>query len=366
MDRGPWVIGEAVFQGRDAVSPYALRNRVRARPGTLYTPTDISVDLGELESMPSIRKATAALYGMPLSPVPDNFRSISVSTMMVRVVYTIEEIAVSLPGLRGPATGQAKAGAALEEPPVSLSGVIMTPTAYRGIDQYNSPGLGFDVNATYFIGRLYGKNSLSTEQTNFIDRVGVWFLSADGKMQIQSEGRWRPAMAVGARGVFTFRDAPQPSVTGPTVSTKVTADTTRSLSDAYIVLSKKVWKARTSLGYAQGNAGDRISLLSEFLTPASLKFLSGAGETEAKSKDVFFGSILLLPKPQFPLAVEFLKPNGMVLNPILINFKIGYFLKLNFDLAYLRFNGGWDLLGTFQFRYTHFPRGRKKKQRPQG
>ena len=48
--------------------------------------------------------------------------------------------------------------------------------------------------------------------------------------------------------------------------------------------------------------------------------------------------------------------NGAARNPMLINFKIGRFLKLNFDLALLKYQGGYDLLGLFQFRYNHFPK----------
>jgi hypothetical protein len=40
----------------------------------------------------------------------------------------------------------------------------------------------------------------------------------------------------------------------------------------------------------------------------------------------------------------------------MLNFKIGYFLKMNFDIAYLRFQGGYDVLGLLQFRFNQFPR----------
>ena len=65
---------------------------------------------------------------------------------------------------------------------------------------------------------------------------------------------------------------------------------------------------------------------------------------------------MLLPKPQYPLAVEFIKFNGAPLNPWLMNFKVGYFLHLNFDVGLLKFQGGYDLLGLLQFRFNQFPR----------
>jgi hypothetical protein len=362
MDRGPWVVGEAVFEGQKAVSPYALRNRIRARRGTLFTPTDVQSDVAEITKVPAVISAKAEVYGIPDQPVPDRYKAIAVSTMMVRIVYRIEEKPLYLPGLTRSTTAQAessKKSAKAALPPIVVSGVVMTPTAYRGHDQYNRPGLGLDINTAYFIGRLYGKNSIAlNESTNFLDRLGVVFLSADGKIQIQSEGKWRPAMSVGGRGTFTARDSPQPTV----VTVQVSNDSTRILSDAYWVASKKIGPVRSSLGYALGDNGDRVSLLTEFLTEQALLF-AGHPNQRATSKSTLFGSLMWLPHPNYPLAVEFIKPNGMALNPLLLNFKIGYFLKLNFDLSYLRFQGGWDLLGQFQFRYTHFPRSRPRAKR---
>ncbi|MEE8425431.1 MAG: hypothetical protein V3S11_06360 [Elusimicrobiota bacterium] len=355
MRRGPWVIGDAYFQGVRTMSPYALRDRIRARRGMLYTPSDITTDITSLAEMPQIVSVKADLYAIPDDPVPDNFKAIAVSTMMVRVVYTISEKEMLLPGLTPGAPAQAADGEDKKIVPVAQSGIVMTPTAYRGINQYNRPGLSLDINTVYFIGRLYGKNSISTKKTNYIDRIGVWFVSADAKMQIQSEGDIRPAVAVGGHGTFHFRDAPQPKPQGNFTVT-FSPKKTRTFSDGYLVATKSIFGVKSSLGFAHGNAGDRIGELTEFLNPDSLFFLSGKAREKPKSNSVLFGSLMYLPKPNLPLAIEFLKPNGMVLNPILINLKVGYFLKLNFDLAYLKFDGGWDLLGMFQFRYTHFPR----------
>ncbi len=364
IDVGPWVVGEVVFQNNKHLGDYALRDKVRARRGLLYTPSDIRNDLAQLQWISTILSASGEIFAIPEQPVPDSYRAISVSTMMVRIVYTIEEKEILLPGLQGPTTGQTaaeKLEALKKAPPVSVSAVVMTPTAYRGVNQNNRPGLGLDFNAVYFIGRLYGKNSVSLEDTNYLDRIGVWFLDVDGKMQLQSETKWRPALSVGARGIFTFRDAPQPSINRPGVTITVSNDTTRALSDGYIVMSKKTYGVMSSFGIAQGDAGDRLGLLSEFMTPTYLPFI-GHPNTEAKSRTVVFGSLLYMPKPNMPLGVEILKPNGMVLNPILINFKIGYWLKLNFDIAYLTFDGGWDMLGIFQFRFTQFPRTITREQ----
>lgn len=358
---GPWVVGEVQFAGNKIVSPYSLRSRIRARRGTLFTPSDLQSDIVEINKVPAITSAFAEIYGISDQKVPDRYASIAVSTMMIRIVYRIQEKELILPGLSQGTTTQTAAGKKKDSklPPVAVSGVVMTPTAYRGLDRENRPGLALDINSVYYIGRLYGKNSLDkNNETNFLDRLGVVFLSADGKIQIQSEGKYRPAMAVGGRATFTARDSPQPTV----VTIQVSNDSTRILTDAYWVASKKIGKIRSSVGFALGNNGERVSLLTEFLTDEALLFAGHPNQT-ATSKSTLFGSLMWMPHPNYPLAVEFMKPNGMALNPILLNFKVGYFLKMNFDLAYLRFNGGWDLLGQFQFRYTYFPRQRPKTRK---
>jgi hypothetical protein len=107
----------------------------------------------------------------------------------------------------------------------------------------------------------------------------------------------------------------------------------------------------------QGNIGDLVASLSEFLTPEALRFYNHEPNgTLVSSRSVPFGSVLYLLKPDYPIGVEVMKFNGSPANPILINFKLGRFLHLNFDLGLLKFSGGYDLLGLFQFRFNQFPR----------
>lgn len=352
LEKGPWVIGEVlIFTGTKLASEPSWRERIRGRRGMLYTKSDIANDISELKSLDVFTAVEPALHSMPDSPVPPEFASIAVSTHQVRLVFTVTEKAPASPIAAAPAPKSAI-------PPAAISGVVLTPTAYRGAGRYASPGLGLDINAAYFIGRLYGKNKFenTVRKVNYIDRIGVWLLTADGKMQVQSESTWRPAVAVGAMGAVLLRDAPQGNITTPNFSVKITDKTTRLLSDAYFVASKKIHMFRTSVGFMQGDMGNAVGALSEYLTPQSLEFYANRKGGRVMSASVPFASILILPKPAYPLAVEFMKFNGAHLNPILINFKLGYFLKLNFDIAYLKFDGGYDVLGTFQFRYNHFPR----------
>lgn len=99
-----------------------------------------------------------------------------------------------------------------------------------------------------------------------------------------------------------------------------------------------------------------VGHMSEFLSPEGLEFFANKPGSRAISRTVPFVSVLYLPKPNIPLALEVMKFNGAPLHPILFNLKIGYFLKLNFDISVLKFDGGYDILGTLQFRYNHFPK----------
>ncbi|HAM34945.1 MAG TPA: hypothetical protein DEB40_04135 [Elusimicrobia bacterium] len=348
--RGPWVLGEVLFfSSNRLVSEYTWREAVRGNRGALYSNADIESDIERLMGLKKFDKVEAELYEIPGTPVPREFEGVAASTSQVRLVFSVVEKVVS------ETTTKPKAQA----PPAALSGVVLTPTAYRGAGRYTTPGMGLDINAAYFIGRLYGKNDFANapRKVNYIDRLGVWLLTADGKMQIQSETWLRPAISAGGQAAALLRDSPQPQLQDPntTLTVKASDKSTKILTDGYIVASKKFGPARTSLGLMQGTMGDLVASLSEFLTPEALRFYAGKPNQRVTSRTVPFASVLFLPRPEYPLAVEVMKFNGSPLNPWLVNFKIGYFLKLNFDVAFLKYQGGYDVLGVLQFRYNHFP-----------
>jgi len=344
---GPWVLAETLFfsQGR-VLSDYAYRGKLQGIVGQLYTRQDLEKDADALKDLKVFSRIKPAVYAIPNDPIPPQFTSISISTNQVRVVFDVD-VAVS-----------SAAKPRLVTPPSAVSGLILTPTAFRGAGRFNTPGLGLDFNAVYFIGRLYGKNSYanSPERTNYLDRVGLWTMTADGKMQLQSDGVWRPAVAVGAQTMLVFRDSPQPSVTAPSGTVQVNAKTTQILTDAYVVASKDVHGLRTSVGLMEGNVGNLAANLSEFLSPAALQFYNNEpmGTTVASRTLPFFNMFYML-KPDYPIGFEVIKYNGSPANPMLIDLKVGRFLKLNFDLAYLKFTGGYDLLGIIAFRFNEFP-----------
>ncbi len=237
-----------------------------------------------------------------------------------------------------------------------LSGIVLMPTAYRGRGK-NSIGLGLDINAAYYIGRLYGKNKYewTLDKTNYLDRVGVWLLTGDAKMLIQTEGRLRPALAAGALGMLQFRDSPQPTLTQPGASVKVDSKNTATYTNAYVVLTKRIHrKIMLNTGYLDGDMPKMVYQLSEFLSKEALD-LNGISNFTIPT-GMLFGGLMWLPKSGSPIGIEVMLPQGAPQNPRLFNLHLGTLLKMNFEISYLAFKGGWDMLGMFQFRYNYFPR----------
>jgi|GEM_PF-1073634 len=250
---------------------------------------------------------------------------------------------------------EAAAAPTFDNPAVPLSGVVLMPTAYRGRG-VNKIGPNLDINGAYFIGRLYGKNSLSwtTSKKNYLDRIGLWMLSLDAKMMVQTETTWRPAMAVGALGSFAFRDSGNAKL-NTTGNTTVSVNSASGLASAYVAFSKRPHKRLiTTVGYMEGSMADQLPMLSEYLSKEALELDGDTGE--ATSRYMAFANVLWLLKPDFPIGAEIMIPQGAARSPKLINLHLGNLLKMNFELSYLTYTGGWDLLGMFQFRYNYFPR----------
>ena len=361
--KGPWVIGEVLFiRGGKFTNDYTLTELTHATKGSLYTEQDIQDDVKRMEATGQFSAVVPELYEMP-TPVPSQLSTLVIVGREVRLVYKLIE---KNPGA-GPVSSAPKkpltATAPLRvRPPAPLSGVIFTPTAYRGHDQDNSPGLGLDINADYIIGRLYGKNSFknSPAKTNYLDQVGVWMLSADGKMQLQSETNIRPAVAFGTQGTLLFRDTSQPTASGAG-STNVTAQVsnqngTQLLGDAYFVMTKKIYIARLSAGMMFGNWGDAVAQFSNFLSPTALTFYAQDPNQTVVSHTVPFVNVIFRATSNHPIEIEAMQFNGAALHPLLINLKASHYLKTDFNLGYLKFNGGYDLLGMIAVRYNFWPR----------
>jgi len=248
----------------------------------------------------------------------------------------------------------------LKQRKISISGIVLTPTAYRS-NGVNEIGPSLDFNTAYYIGRLYGKNDFSwtVNKKNYLDRVGIWFFEMDGKLLIQRETKNFPAVSSGYKGMFAFRDAPQPSLNQPQATIKVKNSDT--YSTLYIVLSKNILNNLfINAGYSDGDFSKFIYQTSEFLSDTAIKLTTQMNKPYI-SKSTLFAGILYLYKEKTPLGFEIIIPQGSTLNPKLINFQLGNFLKLNFQISYIKYKYGYEYLGMFNFRYSFYPRIKKQK-----
>ncbi|MEW6012117.1 MAG: hypothetical protein AB1602_01820 [Elusimicrobiota bacterium] len=242
---------------------------------------------------------------------------------------------------------------------VSISGIVLTPTAYRS-NGINEIGPSLDFNAAYYIGRLYGKNTFdwTRDKKNYLDRIGIWYFETDGKLLIQRETKTIPSFSSGFKGIFTFRDSPQPTLNTPGTSFKVNNKNTNTYASIYFVLSKHISKKFViNGGYSDGDFSKFIYQTSEFLSEDAIK--TTTGKTPYISKSALFAGMIYMAKEKMPLGFEIIIPQGSTLSPKLINLQLGSLLKLNFQISYLTYKGGYEYLGTFNFRYSFFPRVKK-------
>jgi len=241
---------------------------------------------------------------------------------------------------------------------IPISGIVLTPTAYRS-NGINEIGPSLDFNAAYYIGRLYGKNKFywTVDKKNYLDRIGIWYFEMDGKLLIQRETKNFPAVSSGYKGIFAFRDSSQPSINQPQTTIKLKNSDT--YSTVYITLSKHLLdNLFINLGYADGEFSNFIYQTSDFLSDTAIKLTKGITKPYV-SKSTLFAGILYVYKEKIPIGFEIIIPQGSTLSPKLINFQLGNFLKLNFQISYLRYDGGYDYLGMFNFRYSFYPKIRK-------
>ena len=353
-----------LFRILDTLKPWPIKKLETSLSGGFGIIMDDA--LAGLEANLLTRLATTIPMKLFLGALSLLFLTLPANAQLLGVIPAPSTATASVLSTAADAARQDKAGpskpAAYDTGKVPLSGIVLMPTAYLGRGK-NTIGLGLDINAAYYIGRLYGKNSYywTIEKKNYLDRVGLWLLSADTKMQIQTEGTWRPAMAAGVQGILQFRDAPQPALNqSVTLSQKLDSKTNSSYANAYIALTKRLHpKFLVNAGYSDGDMPKVIYSLSEFLSKQAINIARNNPDTTATVQiptGMIFGGFMWLPKKDSPIGMEIMVPQGAPQSPKLINLHLGTLLKLNFEVSYLTYKGGWDLLGMFQFRYNYLPR----------
>ncbi|MFC1521311.1 hypothetical protein ACFL6Y_02765 [Elusimicrobiota bacterium] len=244
-----------------------------------------------------------------------------------------------------------------------FSGVMLTPSAYRRVPIYDSPyseygtlfPMNIDIVTSYYIGRLYSYNRLSeitNRRKSLFTRVGVWFIQLEGKIILEKERRFIPQLAIGGDGSYMLRDTKAPGLSNPTFQFKVGKESSRPFNSLFCVASKKFWFLKPSVGLMRGSSPSKIIYLTEFLSK------------ESESNVGIFYSLKLNVSRKLAFFIEMIEPRNAKSKPFLVNAQVGSFLHANFDLAYLKYSRGYDVLGHLNFRFTFYPKKRvsdKKK-----
>ncbi|MBI2071025.1 MAG: hypothetical protein HYT79_10555 [Elusimicrobia bacterium] len=245
----------------------------------------------------------------------------------------------------------------MQPPP---SGLMLTPAAYRRIPLYDSDAsasskllpVNVDILASYYIGRLYSYNrleELTSTRRSLFSRIGVMFWQVDAKVILEREGPLLPELAVGMESSMMLNNAPAPSVSAAPGVTLTTKEKNRTFNGLFLVASKNFGWFNPSLGWVQGDSPSKLIYLSEFLT------------RDSDAKSGYFGGVVLKLGRRFALKGELIRPVGVKAAPYLINLQVGQALHANFDLAYLAYERGYEVMAHINFRYTFYPATAGKK-----
>jgi len=218
-----------------------------------------------------------------------------------------------------------------------------------------SPLFGFNIDfiLNYYIGRLFGLNNpdkcYAKDKYDYLTRVGIWLLSGDLRIVFPYLEKRLCSLAVGGRYTYMFRDIPQPQP-GAAPEFVIKPSKSKGLPSVYAVLSKSWTRNTFHLGLIQGKEHEIIPQLSDYI----YWWYYRLEHWESSERTVFFGFRTRI-IPRINLKVEAMHPLKNSLDPWLFNIDLGRFLPANFQIAYLRYKYGWDILGYFNFRHTFYP-----------
>jgi len=177
-------------------------------------------------------------------------------------------------------------------------------------------------------------------------------LVADGKNADTVETDIRPDVAVGAQGGYTIRDAPQPGINSSTASRcpsrREPPSGFRTATSSPEEILRRGAQARAS---CRAIWAIFVANLSEFMSPEALNSIRTRRTSPSAAKASGFAASGF-PEKRPALGHRNHKFTAPRLNPSEINMT-GLFLKLNFDVSVLKYKGGYDVLGTIQFRYNN-------------
>lgn len=249
------------------------------------------------------------------------------------------------------------------KPVANRSGLALLPTAYVNRLGKES-GVNLDLLFSYYIGSIVERGR-DDERTQLLNPLRLWLFTVDFKYTPFVETETRPAGAVGLLNTLLLEGS-SPGATGS--GGQGLRFTASSLGSLYLALGKSLSEtARVHAGYLRGNLRDPldgVSFLRRFFpnrNHGELLALFSEDLEEIRGEKppniVYTGGSFKALGTDW--AVEVWKPFPYTLNPILVNTKIEKLFS--FNLSYSRWDGGYSLLGYFNFRFTILPPEKERK-----
>jgi len=252
-------------------------------------------------------------------------------------------------------------------PIIARSGMALLPTGFSNrVDRVD--GLNLDLLFTYYIGAIAERRT-GSEGVEYLNPLRLWLFTVDVKQCWFDENGNLPGLSTGFMDtLLLLGSAPGADAAGGG-SFKFTAS---SMGSVYTALSKTVASnTGVHMGYMRGNLRDVLGKLggtfrrlspnrnhSELLTLLSDDLEDVRGESAPNIVYTGFDTKFLGTFWRF----EIWKPFPLSREPILLNTKIDRLFS--FNLAYEKWQGGYAVLGYFNFRFTIIPAEPRKARIP--
>lgn len=225
------------------------------------------------------------------------------------------------------------------------SGQVLTSTPFRNLDPRR--GLNIDFLLAYYIGRLYGENLYGGKMiADIISPINFLLFSSDIKLVLETERDWPISWAAGYKYTFLFASKKLAPGQSASLSFQLGQET-GSFGSAYAVIGKSFLQTSVSAGFIQGEDPRILQFLSEYLYNRL--------DWKLTTTSAYF-SIDTRIIPTIRLKIEAVHPLDNPLDPWLIHTNLGQILKTNFDIAFIKYIDGYDIIGGFWYRFTLIPR----------
>lgn len=241
-------------------------------------------------------------------------------------------------------------------PVIARSGLALFPTAYSNA-MYRTDGFNLDILFSYFIGSIVEKDRGQATET--LNPLRLWLFTADAKYGWLEENGNIPGIASGMMDTMLLQGG-NPSSSGTSSSTlKFTA---KALGSVYTVASKMVGTdTAVHLGVMRGDLasiGGSSKIVHHILPTGNfsdlmVQFADGLADIRGESAPNILYTGFNFKFLGTPWRFEIVKPFPLSKHPYLIDSKIDRLFA--FNLSYEHWDGGYTLLGYFNFRFTILP-----------